>query len=251
MLIASAFAIEPYARYDIEPAEGLRIFALAVGLSVLVTIACHRLLGPDRGAALAAVVLGGLAVAIGPGHMLAFVLAGALIVIEARMVTMHAFRGLIPWARISEALALVFAIIILLELVQGVRLRADEPSLAVPAVRPTPVSGDRPDIFVILSDGHGRADVLARDYGYDMGELKSTLNTLDFTEATNSHANHVLTRWSFSVLFNGRPLSELGQDLTKTANEAVPPAALRGASGIAFLRPPATTSSPSIRGSQR
>ena len=236
ILIAVAFAIEPYSRYDIDPVEGLRVLVIAVGLSVLLTAMCHRLLGPDRGAALGAIILAALAAATSAERLVAFGLAGALVVVEARMVAAGTFRGLIPWARVSEALAIAFSIVIALELVQGAQLRSDEPSLPVPAAWLSPVSADRPDIFVILSDGHGRADVLARDYGYDMRRLRSTLESLQFNESPNSHANHVLTRWSFSVLFNGRPLAELGQNMADVANEAVPPAALRGSSGIAFLK---------------
>ena len=89
---------------------------------------------------------------------------------------------------------------------------------------------------MVLLDGHGRPDVLERDYGYDMQPLRDTLTRLAFVEAPDSRANHTNTRFSLSVLFNGRPMAELGQDMTEEVDEEVPAAALSAATDLALLR---------------
>src|SRR6185436_237926 len=110
-------------------------------------------------------------------------------------------------------------------------LRANLPG--IPAVAASTVARAdavaRPDIVMVLLDGHGRPDVLERDYGYDMRAFRDTFVGLGFTESPDSRANHTNTRFSLAVMFNGRPMAELGQDMTEEVDEAVPAAALSAA----------------------
>ena len=69
-----------------------------------------------------------------------------------------------------------------------------------------------------------------------MGPLHDTLDRLGFVEAPDSRANHTNTRFSLSVMFNGRPMAELGQDMDEEVDEAVPAAALSRGDGPRVLR---------------
>ncbi len=121
---------------------------------------------------------------------------------------------------------------------KGASLRASLPG--IPAIAASAVAradaAARPDIVMVLVDGHGRPDVLERDYGYDMRRLRDTLTRLGFAEAPDSRANHTNTRFSLSVLLNGRPMAELGQDMAEEVDEEVPAAALSAATDLALLR---------------
>ena len=94
----------------------------------------------------------------------------------------------------------------------------------------------RPNMWVLLADGHGRADVLEKSYG--LGELtfRSQLTALGLNVSDRSRANYTTTLYSLSTFLNGRPLAELGQDMALPADAAVPPAALRGNSVFGLLR---------------
>jgi sulfatase-like protein len=120
--------------------------------------------------------------------------------------------------------------------VRAVNVRLSSPTVAVPAAWHLAAQVQGPDMYVLLADGHGRGDVMANGYGEDETELRSTLTSLGFDEAMHSRANHVLTRFSVSVLFNGRPMSEMGQDLSRPVDEALPFAALRTSGASPLLR---------------
>jgi hypothetical protein len=124
------------------------------------------------------------------------------------------------------------------QLTLGVAVKVRAPTLPLPSAwagSPRP-AGESPDMFVILADGHPRGDVFRTSYGGDPTLLDRVLEAADFDEATNSHANHVFTRYSLTVLFNGRPLAELGQDMSAAPDDKLALAALRSAAAVKFLR---------------
>ena len=92
-----------------------------------------------------------------------------------------------------------------------------------------------PDIFLILADSHGRSDVLEQGYGYDMGAFRRAMESSGLVEARNSFANHSVTKYSLSVLLNGRPVTELGQGLHEPADGGVPSRSLMASSGVRML----------------
>jgi hypothetical protein len=59
-----------------------------------------------------------------------------------------------------------------------------------------------PDIYYIILDGYGRADVLQDEYGYDNSEFLNTLRDLGFTVAECSQSNYAQTQLSLSSALN-------------------------------------------------
>jgi Sulfatase len=236
-LLAVVFVLEPYANVDLPAVAGGRALVIAIVLGLLLTLLGRAVLGRDRGAAAAALGVMGLAVATTPER--AFLVLGAVVLIAVEMLLSARGRLSIsvPWPRISQALNIVLVVMLLLQLGRAVSYQAGRPAVpAATAASAAAASASRPDIYVVLLDGHGRADVMARDYGYDMSSFESALEGLGFSVAGQSRANHVLTRFSLAVLFNGRPLSELGQDLNAPADERLAYAALESNSAEAMLR---------------
>ena len=238
LLICVAVLLQPFTRYAIHPLEAGRVAVIVIAVGLAVVATGRLVVGPHRGAAVAALALMGLVSAVSPAQALVFAAGIALVLVEAVLVEQGALRVRIPWARVSEAAATVLVVLVALLGFRAASLRASLPGIPTvagsTAVRAP--AATRPDIVMVLLDGHGRRDVLERDYGYDMKPLRNTLTGLGFVEAPDSHANHTNTRFSLSVLFNGRPMAELGQDMDQEVDEAVPAAALSAATDLASLR---------------
>ena len=76
---------------------------------------------------------------------------------------------------------------------------------AVPAGVGVTASGagqtDKPDIYVLILDGYGRADVLKNQYGFD-NELVPALQSRGFSVAANATSNYAQTALSISSALN-------------------------------------------------
>ena len=92
------------------------------------------------------------------------------------------------------------------------RVLAGGPAVAQPAwVVPTAVSGaavDRPDIYLIVLDAHGRADVLRDLYGYDESPFLDHLRDKGFYVADRSTSNYCFTELSMGATLNMRYMDE-------------------------------------------
>ena len=143
-------------------------------------------------------------------------------------------RVRIPWTSVTPALNAVMVVLVLLQAGRAVVTRVRVPT-------PTPVAWEvgagtvRPDVFLIVLDGHARADVLRDEYGYDMAELKEVFATNGFVESEDSYANHAVTRFSLAVLLNGRPMADLGQDMSKPADDDIAFGALVQSDGMSMF----------------
>jgi hypothetical protein len=238
LLICVAVLLQPFTRYAIHPLEAGRVAVVVVLVGLAAVVTGRMIAGPHRGAAIAALALMGLGSAASLGQAVVFAAGIALVLVEAVLIEQGTLKVRIPWARVSEAAATVLVVLIVLLGIRAASLRAGLPG--IPAIAASAVAraatADRPDILMVLLDGHGRRDVLERDYGYDMQPLRGTLTRLGFVEAPDSRANHTNTRFSLSVMLNGRPMAELGQDMTDEVDEAIPAAALSAATDLALLR---------------
>ena len=235
VLIAASIVLQPLADLPLQLGAGLRPLLIALAIGLLMTLAWVRILGRGRGGAAAAISLMALMGATDPVRALPFVGALAIIAIEAAWSARGTMRIQIPWARITSVLNVVLVVFVGLQVGKGVVLRHATAPLPVPANWVAASGSQRPDIFLILADGHGRRDVLAERYDYDMVALANALTEAGLVEASDSYANHSVTRYSLSVLLNGRPLSELGQDLAQPADDNVAYRALPRSSGIQML----------------
>jgi hypothetical protein len=64
------------------------------------------------------------------------------------------------------------------------------------------VNGQPPDIYYIILDGYGRADVLKKEYGYDNSDFLNALRDMGFYIAECSQSNYAQTQLSLSSSLN-------------------------------------------------
>jgi Sulfatase len=235
-LLAVAYVLEPSIGADVSPSALGRVLVFVVAVGLLATIAWSAALGRDRGAAAAMVSIAGLAVASNPLRVGVFVAALALLCVEWWSARTGRTRIRIPWPGLTSFLNAALAILVAIQVGGAEYARLNVPP--VPAATgwtsgPDPYT---PNIYVLLADGHGRRDVLADAFGMDSTGFASALTALGFTESPHSHANHARTLYSLSVLFNGRPLSELGQDPGAPIDERILSQTLGHASVFELLR---------------
>jgi hypothetical protein len=68
-----------------------------------------------------------------------------------------------------------------------------------------------PDIYYIILDGYGRADVLKSEYDYDNTDFLNTLRDLGFTVAECSQSNYAQTQLSLSSALNFNYIDALSE----------------------------------------
>lgn len=71
-----------------------------------------------------------------------------------------------------------------------------------PAALSLKAGSQPPDIYYIILDGYGRADVLKNEYGYDNSAFLNTLRDLGFTIPECSQSNYAQTQLSLSSALN-------------------------------------------------
>jgi hypothetical protein len=113
--------------------------------------------------------------------------------------------------RVTPFLNLVFAILVIGQAVSGLsEFVKISPNLSSQeeAIPPESMSGlsldctVSPDIYWIVLDGYGRADVLQEIYGVDVSPMLASLREKGFFIAEQSHANYIQTVYSIpSTLF--------------------------------------------------
>jgi len=64
------------------------------------------------------------------------------------------------------------------------------------------VGNEPPDIYYIILDGYGRADVLKKEYGYDNSDFLNVLRDLGFYVADCAQSNYAQTQMSLSSALN-------------------------------------------------
>jgi hypothetical protein len=236
VLAAVAFVAAPLSSWDIPIADAIRPLAVALAIAVPIVIVFGLSLGRDRGAALSLVLIAAAAVGTTPQRAFILIVAGLAIMVDFYLDRRGRPPLRLPWPSITRLLSLITVVVVVLQLLTGIVLRIDEPVAADPSTRVARSPSGTPDIYVLLVDGHGRSDVLQRTYGQDESAFERQMIELGFVAAPASRANHTTTLYSLSVLLNGRPLRELGQDMSQAADESVPPAAIRRSSMFALAR---------------
>ena len=106
---------------------------------------------------------------------------------------------------------------------------ASRPTATFPAGWSTPASTPRefPNIFIVIADGHGRADVLRDGYGYDAAPFLGQLTSLGFEVASKSGVNYLDTQQSLPSFFSGSHLADLGVDMSQHLDSELLSTALR------------------------
>ena len=217
--IAVLIVLEPFTTLHVDPAAALRPLLLALVLGVLLTRVCVGFLGTSRGGAVASLVVVAMIAGTSVGRLALITLAITLLGVEAVWTRRGRMSIHVPWQSITNVLNVTVSLFLFVAIAQTAVLRVEARTPIVPDSWAVGNLMSGPDIFVLVADAHGRADVLAEDYGLGENQLASDLPALGFAEARDSWANHALTRFSFSVLLNGRPMSELGQDPQDAADD--------------------------------
>ena len=198
----------------VEPAAAIRTFALFIIVSIVVTAVAVGILGRERGSLLATMVLIGLIVVRDPLLLVPLLAALPLLFIERRWAAQG--RTHLPWPRIHEALTIVAAALVVVQLAQVATASDPNPEVASTAWDSVQLGdGPRPDIFVIVADAHGRADTLEAGYGYDARPFLDGLEKEGLEVSDASRSNYYLTRFSLASLFTASYLDDLNETPTE------------------------------------
>ena len=224
LMLALASYLQLYAVGRAEPAPAIRSFVIVCAIVIGLTAIGIRLFGRERGSAVAAIAVAALLTANGGVRVIPFFLAIGLLVVEgswARQGRIH-----LPWARIHEALTVVVGVMLIIQIWQVVTIKQPDPMAAPGAWADQPLSTSRrPNIYLILADGHGRADTLEDDYGYDDGPFLDALRTAGLEVASSSRSNYDLTRFSLASLLTGSlldPLNAIPTSRSRTTSPGAP-----------------------------
>ena len=200
-----AFVVTQMVDDGIAVPAGIRTLMFAILVTAAIVVVARRLSGhADRGTLLG---LGVVLVVIAGDDPVWLLVAGsiALVLLYDLRATRVGTRAL-PWARIRggmTAQGVILIVLVSIPLLGSPTAWPSGPS-PNPAVQPA-----RPDIFVIMLDGFGRADVLA-SYGYDAGPFVADLEAREFTVAAHSRSNYPTTGLAMTSLLNAAPISALG-----------------------------------------
>ena len=85
-----------------------------------------------------------------------------------------------------------------------------------------PAAADRPDVFYIVLDGHGRADALRRTMGYDDRAFIEGLRARGFYVADRSRSNYAMTEMSIPSSMNMDYVSDLLPHLDLDSSDLSP-----------------------------
>lgn len=81
------------------------------------------------------------------------------------------------------------------------------------------LSSQPPDIYYIILDGYGRADVLKNEYGYNNSEFLDSLRDLGFVIAECSQSNYAQTQMSLASSLNFNYLDALSDRFTSGSDD--------------------------------
>jgi hypothetical protein len=81
------------------------------------------------------------------------------------------------------------------------------------------VGNESPDIYYIILDGYGRADVLKNEYGYDNSDFLNALRDLGFYVADCAQSNYAQTQMSLSSSLNFNYIDTLSDRFTPGSDD--------------------------------
>lgn len=179
---------------------------IVAGLAaLLLQVASSVTLGSRHRAALVSTALL-LAVA---GYLLvALVLATSLLAITGWLIGSGRPIQSINWARATEVANVTAAVTVTLAVVTvaGATSFGDPPRSAAPTLE---TDGARPDIYLIMVDGHPRLDTLASEFDYDPRPFVAAMEAQGFEFSAQSTSNYNLTVLSVTSLLNFQAATEL------------------------------------------
>ena len=133
-------------------------------------------------------------------------------------------RKSLQMTSITRTLNTIGLILLILPLIQIVSFRFQSMASQADAENsPSTISlktdSQPPDIYYIILDGYGRADVLNNEYGYDNSGFLNTLRGLGFVIAECSQSNYAQTQISLATTLNFNYLDALSDRFTPGSDD--------------------------------
>ncbi len=220
ILLAVSWLLEVYAVSRVEPPAASRAFLIAIALSLAVTLVATAILGRERGAFAAAIVV--VALIAGRNPLIALVVPALVIILLIERRWFEQGRLRLPWPRIHETLTILIAVLFVIQLGRVATMADPAPVVSPSAWADQPLnSGPRPDVFIILADAHGRQDVLHDGYDYDDSPFIRALQAMDFEVASASRSNYTYTEYSLASMFSSSYLSNLNDHPEQAFQDAL------------------------------
>jgi len=203
-----AYVLNELADDGIAVQAGIRTLIVALVVTAAIVVGARRLTGhADRGPLLSLAIVFVLLAGDDPVWLLAAGVIAVVLLVDLRA-TRTGGRP-VPWSPIRTGMTAQGIILVILVSLPLVGSPLAWPSGPYPSPVPE-TSAARPDIFLVLLDGFGRADVLADSYGYDAQPFIAALEARDFAVAAHSRSNYPNTGFALTSMLNAAPLSALG-----------------------------------------
>ncbi len=189
----------------VQPAAVIWPAVVAVSVTVVFWLILTAVVSNRRGAALAVTAL-----TLAAFNHLAVVHVAALLPGRGTLLLIYAFALYVAVSMLragertpaltKHANEILVLALVLLTLAIG-REEWRRPAIVVPAAETVHRSGDRPDVYVLILDGYGRADVLRDQFGFDNG-LVPALRSRGFFVADQAASNYPQTTHSLASSLN-------------------------------------------------
>jgi hypothetical protein len=212
IILTVAFVVELFVVSGVSPFPVLRTLALAVIVSLVVTVVARLVMGDrHRGGFVAALTT--LAVLAGADLRIAAILTILIAALLLERFVLPEARRTIRWHRVSALASRLVAVMVLAVAIHAVQsgtpaviVRAVGQEAMRPPVTTTPVDATDPDIYMILLDGYARKDVLQEIFSMEGATLADRLEERDFEVASRSRSNYMLTAQVLGSMLNLRHL---------------------------------------------
>lgn len=135
--------------------------------------------------------------------------AGAVLVAGVAVLLWRTAANLQPWNRVLDGVAAILVLMVLVPIVRSELRQAPNLPPADAPMGAEAALGYLPDIYIVILDGMGRADVLNDIYGVDLAPLEAALEERGFHIARQATANYSQTSLSLSALFNADYITDL------------------------------------------
>ena len=217
-LLAVALVLSIVLPSGASPYAGIRLLiGFAVG-AVLVCAVTRLLLG-DRNRAGVAATMVVLYAFKGMDWRFALLLLFAIGLIVAERLAASRRPSRVPWALAGRALNAISVVVLVAVVLRSAgdgslgpyfaAIRSDGPAPLRDSSPGGVAAVGAPDVFVIILDGHARADKLDAIFGYDESPFLAALGARGFEVAPSSRSNYLLTAQSLPSLLNMTHVADL------------------------------------------
>jgi hypothetical protein len=217
-LLATALVLSIVLPSGASPYAGIRLLVgFAVG-ALLVGAAARLMLG-DRDRAGAAATMVVLYAFKGMDWRYAILLLFAIGLIVAERLAAMRRPSRVPWALAGRALNTVSVVVLVAVVLRSAgdgslspylaAIRSEGPAGLRDSLPASAAAAGAPDIFVVILDGHARADKLDAIFGYDASPFLAALAARGFEVAPSSRSNYLLTSQSLPSLLNMSHVADL------------------------------------------